>query len=130
MTTLKILIADDSEIIRKALINMLSSEGSAWAVCGEAADSDEALSKVDELLPDILLLDISLPTLNGVKIAEKLKQTHPNLAIVLISEQDPAMMKLLAARLGVYGIPKSRLHEELLPMLKSIQQTLPATRRF
>lgn len=122
MQALKILIADDAEIIRKAVIDLLGSQPTLWSVCGEAASSDEALRKVEELLPDILLLDFSLPTLNGARVAERLKQMHPHLAIILISEQDPAMMKMIADRIGVRGIAKSRLSLDLLPMLQSIAQ--------
>jgi DNA-binding NarL/FixJ family response regulator len=116
----KILIADDSKMVRQALAALITRNSQRWQVCGEAATSQQVVPKVDELRPDLVLLDLSLSVLNGVQLAEVLKKSNPSLLIVLMSEQHAAVMKRLADSLCVRGIAKSRLAFELVPLLNSL----------
>jgi DNA-binding NarL/FixJ family response regulator len=121
--TLKVLIADDSSSIRRALSALVDLNPS-WVVCGEAVDGEEAVRKVTELSPEVVLLDLSIPLMNGVRVTNILKEKHPNVRVVLISEQDASIMYSLAETLGVLGIPKSRLALDLTPTLTSLASIL------
>lgn len=81
---MKILIADDHEIVREGLKHILTSQND-MEVVGEAKDGREALLKTKSLRPDILLLDISMPHLNGLEALSLIKETMPDLKIVVFS---------------------------------------------
>jgi YesN/AraC family two-component response regulator len=72
-----ILIADDSPLIRRALRACLEENHNDWKVCGEAADGSAALEMGRELKPDLIVLDLSMPGMNGFELARKLKRTSP-----------------------------------------------------
>src|ERR1700737_5073058 len=71
MNTLRLFLADDHEIVRFGLRNLLESQF-GWAVVGEAADGREAVEKIFLLEPDVALLDISMPSLNGLEAAREI----------------------------------------------------------
>jgi CheY-like chemotaxis protein len=125
--TLKVLIADDSSSIRRAL-SALVDRNPNWVVCGEAVDGEEAVRKVKELSPELVLLDLSIPVMDGVRVTNILKEKHPNVRVILMSEQDASIMCCLAETLGVLGIPKSRLALDLTPTLNSLASSLQAPR--
>ena len=66
MNPLRILVADDHEIVRRGLVSLLKSHA-GWDVCGEAQDGREAVDKAKALRPDIIILDIGMPNLNGLE---------------------------------------------------------------
>ena len=70
---LRILIADDNAMVRRGVITLLSSETS-WEICGEAGDGSEALLKARTLRPDVILLDVSMPGVNGLEVARRLRR--------------------------------------------------------
>ena len=122
MGKFKILLADDSRSIRLALQGLLLPESDHWAVCGEATDGRAAIEQAAELSPDVILLDLSLPIISGLNVAQILRQDYPEIRVILMSAQDPHTMSLLAKAAGVsYVIPKSHLVELLIPMLSSLR---------
>jgi DNA-binding NarL/FixJ family response regulator len=125
MAKFRILLADDSLAMRRALQDLLCRESDHWIVCGEAADGQAAVQKVGELLPDVLLLDLSLPVVPGLKVAQIVKQDHPQVRVIIMSAQDASTMSVLGKAAGTpYAIPKSQLTETLLPLLSSLRTEL------
>jgi DNA-binding NarL/FixJ family response regulator len=125
---MRILIADDNDGVRRGVTALLSSEA-GWKVCGEARDGSEALRKARELLPDLILLDVSMPGMNGLEVARLLRQELPEAKILVISQHDP--IHLLPRVLEVGGnacVDKSRLGTDLLAGIKSIE-VFPALSR-
>jgi DNA-binding NarL/FixJ family response regulator len=119
---IKILIADDSEIFRDAVKNLLNENSREWEICDEATNGEDAVTKVAKLLPDVILLDLSLPLLHGVRVAEILRRDHPSVVIIVMSEQDTSVLTRLAEAAGTrYCIEKSRAAVDLIPMLLSLQ---------
>ena len=102
MNALRVLIVDDHAVIRTGLRSLLESEDDVKVV-GEAGDGAEAERKVDELHPDIVLLDIGLPGRDGIEVAKHLKQVRPKLIIVFLTMHEDEAMLREALALGAAG---------------------------
>jgi two-component system, NarL family, response regulator NreC len=117
---MRILIVDDNERIRRGVLAILASKKN-WNVCGEARDGMEAIRKARELLPDLILLDISMPGLNGLEAARLLRQEIANTRILLMSQYDPIPLLPGAIQAGANGcVDKSRLGTDLLSSIERI----------
>jgi DNA-binding NarL/FixJ family response regulator len=124
---MRILIADDNEIVRRGVVRLLSETG--WSVCGEARDGSEALQKARELLPDVILLDFSMPRMNGLEAARLLRQELPEVKILVLSQNDPIhLLPSVVEAGGNACLDKSRLSTDLVESIKSIE-ALPAISR-
>ena len=77
MSVLRLLVADDHEIVRRGLCALLKSH-TGWEVCAEAADGREAIDKTQQLKPDIVILDIGMPNLNGLTATRQILQAQPH----------------------------------------------------
>jgi DNA-binding NarL/FixJ family response regulator len=118
---MRILIADDNEYVRRGARSILASE-SQWEICGEAKDGPEAIKSAAELLPDFILLDVSMPGLSGLEVARILRDKVPLTKILVMSQHDPAVLLPRAMEAGAHAcIDKSRLATDLLPTIKRVQ---------
>src|ERR1700735_5291110 len=88
---LRILVVDDDAQVRRALGSLLLSRTS-WQVCGEAADGLEAIEKAKALRPDVILMDVSMPRMNGLDATRVIRRDLPESKIVIISQNDPAVV--------------------------------------
>ncbi len=95
-----ILIADDSETIRSVLRTFLESR-EGFEVCGEAVDGVDAIEKAKELHPDLIILDLAMPRMNGAAAASLLKRRMPKTPIILFTIYDGVMGKALASAVNV-----------------------------
>jgi DNA-binding NarL/FixJ family response regulator len=119
--TLRIFIVDDSDRVREAIKSLLSADSSKWLVCGEAIDGDDAVERAAEAMPDVILLDLSLPQVHGTVVATKLRDAIPSAAIVIMSAQDPRLMRQFAESTQVeHFVPKSNLGTDLIASLERI----------
>src|SRR5690242_15524928 len=80
----RILIVDDNTVVRQQMRSVLESH-SDWQVCGEAADGTEAVRKNRELHPDLVILDFSMPNMNGLRAAQEIARHTPNVPMLLFS---------------------------------------------
>jgi DNA-binding NarL/FixJ family response regulator len=120
----KILIADDNEWVRRGVTNILAPVAHC-AVCGEARDGAEAIQKAADIRPDLILLDVSMPGLNGLDVARVLRDKVPAAKILMMSQHDPVILLPRAIDAGAQGcVDKSRLSTELLPAIASIMETV------
>jgi DNA-binding NarL/FixJ family response regulator len=99
----RILIVEDEVSVRNAVRAFLEHQ-SCLEVCGEAANGLEALEKATALRPDIVLLDLSMPLMNGVEVASLIRTRIPNTLVVVYTMFDDVLGKLLAATLGIAAI--------------------------
>jgi len=100
---IRILIADDHQLLRQGIRNFLSLEPD-FEIIGEAADGEEAIAKVSDLRPDILLLDINMPKANGIEVAVRLKELCPEVRILALTIHDDEhyMMKMIQSGASGY----------------------------
>lgn len=93
----KILIADDDANIRLLLRRLLDKQP-GWEVCGEASNGVEAIEKVEELEPDVVVVDLGMPAMTGLQAASQIASTHPQLPMLLISVQEVSRQLAWEAR--------------------------------
>ena len=99
----RILIADDGDAVRQIIRAFLEAR-TDFEVCGEAADGLEVINKAKELKPDLVLLDLAMPLMNGVEAASVLNGLMPKVRIVLYTMYDDAVGKSLASAVGVSAV--------------------------
>lgn len=114
----RILIVDDHFAARTAIRSLL--DWHSFQVCGDAKDGQEAIDKVIELKPDVVLLDINMPVMDGVTAAREIRRISPATKIVFLTIQDaPAVAE--RTRLWSHGfVSKSAAGTELIPTLNRI----------
>lgn len=95
-----ILIADDNAGVR-SLIRAYLEMHTEFAVCGEAADGVDAIEKIKELSPDLVLLDLAMPRMNGAEVASIIKGSMPYVPIILFSVYGEKIGRALASAVGV-----------------------------
>jgi DNA-binding NarL/FixJ family response regulator len=83
----RILIADDHEIVRKGVCSILESRKDI-EICGEASNGQEAVQKALQLNPDLVILDVTMPVLDGFAAARQVKEVLPNVPILMLSMHD------------------------------------------
>lgn len=107
---IRILIADDHAVVRAGLRATLSSDAGIEVV-GEAGDGAAAVSLVETLRPDLILLDITMPPENGIKTARRLKEAHPELIVVFLTMHEDEALLHEALRAGASGYVIKRAEE-------------------
>ena len=88
MKKLRVLLVDDEIVIREGFKKLFDWEAHDCEVVGEAADGMEALAQIDALLPDLVIMDINIPVMNGLKVVQMSKMKHPDMAFVVVSGYD------------------------------------------
>ena len=117
--SLHILLADDHLIVRQGLKVLLEREG--FDVVGEACDGREAVRLAQELSPDIALLDLTMPMLNGVDAGRAILQTSPKTKVVLLTMHTENHYVLDALRAGIKGyVLKTKAAEELVQAIQEV----------
>jgi DNA-binding NarL/FixJ family response regulator len=112
-TVPKILIADDNAVLRRLLKNVLSHKPE-WNVCGEASDGNEALHLALELKPDLVVLDIAMPTMDGLRAASEILKATPEVPIILYTLHKNEQIELEGKKAGVRRVIGKSEDPELL----------------
>jgi DNA-binding NarL/FixJ family response regulator len=123
---LRVLVADDNESVRRTLSLIVSSIANVEIAC-EAVDGSDALDKAKQHRPDIVLLDVSMPTINGLVAARLIMEALPFTRIIMVSQYATAAFMKEAFTSGAIGyVVKSDAGRELLPRIRAIQNELAA----
>ena len=116
----RILIVDDHEIVRQGLRRILEMRGD-WEICGEASNGKEALRLANELLPDAIIMDITMPVMGGLEAAAEIMKGRPDSKVLIFTMHEPAVVRRQALQSGARGVlAKSRVASELEPALLAI----------
>jgi DNA-binding NarL/FixJ family response regulator len=122
MSAFRILVADDHPIFRFGLCSLLASH-EGWQVCGEAADGRDTVEKCRQLKPDLLILDICLPKLNGVDAARQILRSDPAQRILILTDVDSEQVVRDCLEAGVRGwIFKSDETADLTTAVEALQR--------
>jgi PAS domain S-box-containing protein len=118
--SVRILIVDDQVSVRNGIRSLLSTRED-WTVCGEASDGLEAIEKAKTLNPDLILMDVSMPRMNGLEATRILQHEVPQSKVVIVSQNDPALVGIQAREAGASAhVAKHALFGTLLPVLEGL----------
>jgi DNA-binding NarL/FixJ family response regulator len=118
---LRILLADDHEIVRRGLCALLQKH-EGWEICGEATDGREAVEKAKELKPDVVIVDIGMPNLNGLDATRRLLQYDPNFKVIVLTVTDADQVIREALDAGARGfVLKSDAARDLVAAVEALQ---------
>ncbi len=128
---IRVMLVDDHALFRKGVVSLLASCPDIEVV-GEAADGAEAVGRVGELMPDVILMDIHMPSLDGLEATRRIKAEHPYVKIVMltVAEEDRSLFDAIKA--GANGYLLKRVEpEEFLSMVRGISRgEAPISRRM
>ena len=120
VTLIRVLVVEDHLPFRQYIASTLARAGDLQVIC-EVADGLEAVHRAEELKPDLILLDIGLPTLNGIEVARQIRQLCPESKIIFVSQESDADIVQEALSFGALGyVAKTRVGDELLTAIKAV----------
>jgi DNA-binding NarL/FixJ family response regulator len=111
LETLRILIAEDHPLFRKGVISLLSSVPD-FEVVGEATTGEEAVVRAEQLQPDVVLMDLQMPEVNGIEATRRILQESPNIRILMVTLFEDEDSVFMALRAGARGYVLKDAHEE------------------
>ncbi len=123
----RILVVDDYPVVRRTICDLLHSH--SLDVCGEAENGQDAVERVKELQPNLVLLDINMPKMNGIQAAFEIRQVSPSTKIIFLSVHECSAEMMAAIHvLGAAGfVAKLEAGKELVPALKRLFPNKTAT---
>jgi DNA-binding NarL/FixJ family response regulator len=120
--TIRILVVDDHPIVRQGLRTLLEGR-SGWEVIGEASDGMEAIEKASQLNPDVMVLDVTMPRMNGLEACRVIRRSLPSLEILFVTQHDSPQMMREALDAGARGyVVKSNAARDLLEAVEAVSQ--------
>jgi CheY-like chemotaxis protein len=109
----RVLVVDDNALLRRALCQLFTSE-TEFEICGEAENGQEAIEKAQELRPHIILMDFSMPVMNGLDAARALKKLMPTVPVVMFSEYGDVFANYEGVAAGISGLVSKTDHFSVL----------------
>ena len=122
MKSFRILIADDHEIVRRGLRSLLQGHAD-WEICGEAVDGSDAVEKIMQLKPDLAIVDIRMPKLNGLEVTRQVLQREPQMAVLVLTLDESEHAFREALKSGAKGfLRKSDAARSLKAAVEALQR--------
>jgi YesN/AraC family two-component response regulator len=115
----KILIVDDNAIIRQALCKVFTAEAD-FDICGQAKNGREAIEKAQELQPDLIVMDLSMPVMNGIEAARVLKRMMPRIPLIIFSDYSDVFSEREAQFAGVSALVQKSKHSILVGKARAL----------
>lgn len=121
----RVLIADDHEIVRRGLRSLIESDPH-WEVCGEASDGRDAVAMAERLAPDVTIIDVTMPGLNGIEATRQIKRLLPQSEVLIFSGSDSEAIVHQAFSAGSRAcVLKSEAAEHIIPALQALSEHRP-----
>lgn len=122
MAPFRILVADDHEVVRKGLVALLQQQPD-WQVCGEAGDGRDAVDKAQQLRPDVVILDIGMPSLNGLEATRQILKVNPNARVLILTLHDSDQVVRDVLNAGARGfLLKSDAARDLVAAVEALRR--------
>lgn len=116
----KILIADDHEIVRQGIRRVLEAKPE-WEICGEATNGQEAVRMAQELAPDVIIMDVTMPVMSGFEAADEISRLPIGARVLFFTMHDAGSMAGSLCRSGAQGyVVKSRAAQDLIQALERL----------
>jgi DNA-binding NarL/FixJ family response regulator len=120
MRALRILVVDDHAAMRRSICKLLGLHP-GWTICGEAANGFEAIEKANDLAPDFILMDLTMPGMDGAAASKIIRSQKPQTDIILVSQNDSAVIDRVAQQIGAAAsVAKASLARDLLPTIERV----------
>jgi DNA-binding NarL/FixJ family response regulator len=120
MKKIRVLIADDHTLFREGLRALLNTMPDIEVV-GEAGEGESAIAQVATIQPDVILMDINMPGVNGIEATRRILKTHPSLGIIMVTMLEDDASVFSAMRAGARGyVLKGAHHEEILQAIRAV----------
>jgi DNA-binding NarL/FixJ family response regulator len=121
--TAKVLIVDDHEIVREGIRRLLSGSRPDWDICGEAANGEQAIDAVQRLKPDVVILDITMPDMNGLEVASHIVKRKIDCRILIFTMHDSERLVTEIRNVGAHGyVQKSQASKDLVEAIECLLQ--------
>jgi DNA-binding NarL/FixJ family response regulator len=119
--TARILIVDDHEVLREGLKSLLAKLRPDWDICGEATDGDQAIESVQELKPDLVILDITMPRMSGLEASSRMRKLGLKIPILIFTTHDSERLETEVRQAGAQGyVLKSQAARNLVHAIDTI----------
>ena len=119
---LRILVADDHEVVRRGLVALLQAQHE-WEICGEAGDGREAVDKAQKLKPDVIILDIGMPSLNGLEATRQILKSNPQTRVLILTLHDSDQVVREVLNAGARGfLLKSDAARDLVAAVEALRR--------
>lgn len=121
MSKIRVLIVDDHAILREGIRALLAAHDDIEAV-GEAADGREAVEKVQQLTPDVVLMDVAMPLMDGLEATRRIRKDNPKTKVLILTQYDNKEYILSSIKAGASGcVPKRVVTSELISAIRAVR---------
>jgi DNA-binding NarL/FixJ family response regulator len=122
---LRILVVDDQPNVRRAVRSLLAAKRD-WEICGEASDGREAIERTEELRPDVVIMDMSMPLLSGLEATRHIRRFFPESQVLILTFHEFPGLGQLAREAGAKGcVLKGDTREFLIRAVESVGNSTP-----